>query len=223
MSYLKVTALGAMSGGEVWSTTASYRFFSVFPTTLTQAILDSAARRLVTAITAATLPANLRALMSSSATITGWRITQHDEDEKTIGVGEANYVAPIAGANPPSKSPQDALVFSLRTGQPGARGRGRMYWPALGATIGSTFKLTAPTNAQAVADAATLLDLIGDQLNAELAANSFAVTVELAVRSITAHTSYQVNQLRAGDVLDTQRRRRDNLVENYAVSAYPLP
>lgn len=223
MTYLKVSVLGAMSGGEVWSTTACYRFFSVFPTTLTQAILDSAARRLVTAITPTTLPSNLRALMSSSVTVTGWRITQHDEDEKTVGVGSANYAAPIAGANPPSKSPQDALVFSLRTGQPGARGRGRMYWPACGATTGPTFKLTSPTNAQAVADAATLLDLIGDQLNAELAANSFAVTVELAVRSITGHTSYQVNQLRAGDVLDTQRRRRDALVENYAVSAYPLP
>ena len=48
-------------------------------------------------------------------------------------------------------------------------------------------------------------------------------TVELAVRSITGHTSYQVNQLRAGDVLDTQRRRRDKLVESYATSQYPLP
>lgn len=223
MTYLKVSVLGAMSGGEVWSTTACYRFFSVFETTLTQQVLESAARRLVTAITDTTLPSNLRALMSSSVTVTGWRITQHGEDEKTISVGEANYAGPISGANPPTKSPQDALVFSLRTGQPGARGRGRMYWPACGASTNPMFKLSAPSNAKSVNDMATLLDLIGDQLNAELAANSMAATVELAVRSIKNHTSYQVNQLRAGDILDTQRRRRDKFNESYAVSPYPLP
>lgn len=140
-----------------------------------------------------------------------------------MSVGEANYPGPISGANPPSKSPQDALVFSLRTGQPGARGRGRMYWPACGASTSPDFKLSAPRNDQAVADMAKLLDLIGDQLNAELAANSLVATVELAVRSIANHTCYQVSQLRAGDVLDTQRRRRDKLSESYAVSAYPLP
>lgn len=223
MTYLKVSVLGAMSGGEVWSTTVCYRFFAPFEITLTQAILDSAAQRLTTTLTTATFPTNLRAMMSSSASITGYRITQHGEDEQTIGVGQANYAAPVAGVNPPSKTPQDALVFSLRTGQPGARGRGRVYWPAMGATLGTTFKLTSPSNAQLVGEAASLFDMIGDQLNLELGANSIGATVELAVRSITGHTCYQVNQLRAGDVLDTQRRRRDKLVESYATSQYPLP
>lgn len=223
MSYLKVSMLGAISGGEVWSTTVCYRFFALFPTTLTQQVLDSAANRLVTAITSETLPSNFRALLSASGSITGWRVTQHDENETTIGVGQANYPGPIVGANPPTKTPQDALVISLRTGQPGARGRGRVYFPAMGASTGPTFKLNAPSNSQVVSDAAVLFDLIGDQLNAELAANSMAATVELAVRSVTAHVCYQVNQLRVGDVLDTQRRRRDRLVENVATSGYPLP
>lgn len=223
MSYLKVTMLGAISGGEVWSTTVCYRFFELFATTLTQQVLDSAANRLVTGIKSTTLPDNFRALLSASGSITGWRITQHDENEKTIGVGQANYASPIVGANPPSKTPQDALVISLRTGQPGARGRGRVYFPAMGASLTPSFKLNAPTNAQVVSDAAVLFDLVGDQLNAELAANSLAVTVELAVRSVTGHTSYKVNQLRVGDVLDTQRRRRDRIIENLATTGYPLP
>lgn len=223
MTYLKVSVLGGMSGGEVWSTTVSYRFFSLFETTLTQTMLDSAAQRIVTAVDSTTLSTDFKQLLSTSASITGWRITQHDEDEKTIGVGQANYPTPLAGTGNPSKSPQDAIVISLRTGVPGARGRGRVYWPALGATTGTTFKLTSPVNTFIVQSAASLFDLIGDQLNAELAANSYAVTVELAVRSITNHASYQVSQLRVGDVLDTQRRRRDALVETYATSGYPLP
>lgn len=223
MTYLKVSVLGAMSGGEVWSTTICYRFFELFPTTLTQAILDSAAQRLVTAINTSTWPTNLLALISSSASITGWRISQHEEDEKVISVGQANYPSPVPGINVPRMPPQTAVVISLRTGEPGARGRGRVYWPAMGASINTQFRLSSPDAPNVVSLAAQLFDLIGDQLNAELAANSLAVTVELSVRSITNHVAYQVNQLRVGNVLDTQRRRRDSLPEAYSYSGYPLP
>jgi hypothetical protein len=38
---------------------------------------------------------------------------------------------------------------------------------------------------------------------------------DLAVRSKTTGTTPHVNRMRVGDVLDTQRRRRDNLPEAY--------
>lgn len=213
--------LGTIAPSEVFSCTISFRFFSVFPTVLTQSMLESAAARIVSAVTATTMGANFRSILSTSGSITGWKITQHDEDERIISVGQANYGSPLVGLGAASKTPQDAVVISLRTGEPGARGRGRIYVPALAAVLGTGFKFTTPGPAAMAADFKALFKLIGDQLNAELAANSYAVTVVLAVRSVTGHVSYDVSRLQCGDVLDTQRRRRDALPEAYVSVAYP--
>lgn len=221
MTYLKVQMLGAIAPSELFSCTICYRFASVFGTVMSQAMLESAAARLVNQITATTMGANLRSILSTAGSITGWKISQHEENEKVVSVGQANYPAPLAGIGAPSKTPQDSVVISLRTGTPGARGRGRIYVPALAATLGTGFKFTAPGPAAMAADAKALFKLIGDQLNLELAQNSFVATVELAVRSVTAHECFYVNRLQVGDILDTQRRRRDALPEAYVSTSYP--
>lgn len=223
MGYQKVILQGTLGSAENWSISTSWRNFELFPATMTQEMIESLALRLVTAIPAATMPANLKALVSSSASITGWRVEQRGEDENLEHVGEAAYGAPILGTGTALKSPQDALVISLRSTTPGARGRGRVYWPALGATLGADFALTGPTPANIVDAARVLFTLIGDQINDEWADNSFAVTTELAVRSITDHQSRKVVRLQVGNRLDTQRRRRDKLVETYSVANYPGP
>lgn len=223
MSYQKTILQGNLGSAENWSISLSWRNFELFPAVMTQEMVESLALRLVTNIGATQFGTYLRTLLSTSATITGWRVEQRDEGEELTNVGEAAYATPVAGTGSPSKSPQDALVVSLRTTTPGARGRGRVYWPALGAALGADFALTAPGSQQVVDAAASLFDLIGDQINAEWAANSIAVTTELAVRSVTDHQSRKVVRLQVGNRLDTQRRRRDRLVENYAVASYPLP
>lgn len=221
MSYIKTIVLGGIGSAEVWSSGASWRNFELFPASMTQTMIESLARRLVTNIPTATWPANLRSLLSTTGEIRGWRVEQHEEDESLSNVGEAFYTTPVAGTSAATKTPQDSLVFSLRTSTPGARGRGRMYWPALAAPLGTDFKITS-ANALAYATAAAqLLKLIGDQINAEWAANSIAVTTELAVRSTTDHVSRKVERIQVGDVLDTQRRRRDRLSETYSVVNYP--
>ena len=96
-----------------------------------------------------------------------------------------------------------------------------MYWPALAAPLGTDFKITSANSLGYATAAAQLLKLIGDQINAEWAANSIAVTTELAVRSTTDHVSRKVERIQVGDVLDTQRRRRDRLSETYSVVNYP--
>lgn len=190
---------------------------------MTQEMIESLSRRLITNIPSAQIPSTLKVLLSSGAQIRGWRVEQHGEDEALTNVGESFYASPISGTGSATKTPQDSLVFSLRTSTPGARGRGRMYWPALGATLGGDFKLTNPPAATVALAAATLADLVGDQINLEWSANSMAVTTELAVRSTTDHASRKVERIQVGDVLDTQRRRRDNLPETYVVQSYPLP
>lgn len=221
MSYLRVIALGSIGGVEEWSSGVSYRFFQLSFVDMTQSQLESLVQRLITNVTSTALPATLRSLMSTGATLTGWRVESHGEDEKLLAVAQNNYPTPIAGTGTPTKAPQDALVFSFRTSTPGARGRGRTYWPALGAGLSATFNLFTPTAAAVAADAKVLYKLIGDQINAELAANSLAATVELAVRSGSDHSSRLVNRIQVGNVLDTQRRRRDSLVESYQIVSYP--
>lgn len=221
MSYLKVIALGALGNGEVWSCGLNYRYFELFGSQMSQSMLESTVQRIITAVTGTSLGPRLRALMSSSATLTGWRVEQHDEDESINAVAQNNYGTAISGTGTATKTPQDSCVISLRTDTPGATGRGRIFWPALGATLSAAYKLTTPAPADVLTDAKALFKLIGDQLNAELAANSMAVTVELAVRSPTNHVSRKVVRLQAGDVLDTQRRRRDKIVEAYAATTYP--
>lgn len=221
MSYLKVIALGSLGNGEVWSCGLTYRYFEIFGSQMTQTMLESVVQRIITAVTPTGLGTRLRNLMSSSATLTGWRVEQHNEDESINAVAQNNYGTAISGSGTATKTPQDSCVISLRTDTPGATGRGRIYWPALGATLSTSYKLTTPAPADVLVDAKALFKLIGDQLNAELAANSYAVTVELAVRSPTNHVSRKVVRLQAGDVLDTQRRRRDKLAEAYAATTYP--
>lgn len=223
MSYIKTILLGGIGSSEVFSTGMAWRNFELFGASMTQVMIESLSRRLITNITSAAIPTGLKTLMSNGAEFRGWRVEQHDEDESLTNVAESFYPTPIAGTGSASKTPQDSLVFSLRTSTPGARGRGRMYWPALGATLGSDFKLTNPSAATVALAAATLADMVGDQINLEWAANSMAVTCELAVRSTTDHVSRKVERIQVGDVLDTQRRRRDNLPETYVVQSYPLP
>lgn len=221
MTYLRVIALGSIGGVEEWSSGVTYRFFQLSFVSMTQSQLESLVQRLITNIPAATLPAGLKGLLSTAGSLTGWRVESHDENEKLLAVAQNNYAAPIKGTGTPQKSPQDALVISLRTDTPGARGRGRTYWPAIGAGLNATFNLQLPTPQEVADGAKALYKLIGDQINAELAANSLAATVELAVRSGADHLSRQVNRLQVGNVLDTQRRRRDALVESYLVLNYP--
>lgn len=221
MAYTRVIVKGAFSGVETWSSGANYSFFASVFGGFNQTQCESIVQRLITNIPLASWPTNLRNLLSTGGSITGWRVETHQEDESISAVAENNYGTAVAGLTGGTKSLQDAVVISLRTATPGARGRGRMYWPALGASLGVGFKVASPTPAAIATDAKALLKLIGDQLNAELAANSIVATVELAVRSQVAHHNNPVIRLQVGDVLDTQRRRRDALVEAYAVTTYP--
>lgn len=223
MGYVKVTLVGTMGTQEIWNTGACYNIVGIGTHSISFAMAQSIAVRLNAAITATTLPAPLRVLMSEFVQIAQWRVEGFNDTDVVTGVGVQAVSPALNGVNSATKTPQDALVFSLRTNHAGRNGRGRMYWPALGATLNGEYKLSSPTPATVALGAATLLDLIGDQINAELAANSLTETVELCVRSKTDKASYRVGSIQVGNVLDTQRRRRNRLAEAYVSQAYPLP
>jgi hypothetical protein len=111
--------------------------------------------------------------------------------------------------------PQCSLVATLLSDRPrGRASKGRMYLPGISAGIQSASgKLFATdvdsiaTNLKTFFDALTGAIDIPDQLI--LAAKGVGVTPAL-----TAQNDY-VETIRVGDVVDTQRRRRNGLVETY--------
>lgn len=221
MAYFRTIVKGSMGAVETWSCSINWGVVGLAPDVADQATVDGMLSKLQTWTVAANVPGSLRTLLSVQGSIDGWRVEKRAEDESTLSVAEGLAPAPVPGTSAHVKSPQDALVFSLRTSTPGARGRGRLYWPALGAVLSNSFQLQTPAPATAAADARTWLNAIGSQLNQYFIDQASILRVALSVRSQTDHVNRNVNSLQIGSVLDTQRRRRDSLPESYVSVPYP--
>lgn len=103
---------------------------------------------------------------------------------------------------------QCSPCISLRSATAGSRARGRMYLPPTAiSTVGNSGRLTS-TAQNAIADG------VEDYFDAMTTAGHSHVIVS-AVGG--AWTNYPLVSLRLGDVVDTQRRRRNDLAEVYAV------
>lgn len=93
-----------------------------------------------------------------------------------------------------------------------------MYWPALAATMSSaTLRWDLTQQTLALSEFAQYLETIGDAMEAPLGLAGST----LVVWSRTAMATPTVITMNTGDVLDTQRRRRDRAVESYVSASYP--
>lgn len=221
MSYWRVIIKGSIGSVEQWSTSVAYGIVGLSPDTPDQATTDAMATRISTAVNTTSLGASLLGAMSTSCTIDIIRVERRAEDETVLNVAEVLRGTPVTGTGTASKTPQDALVLSLRTATPGARGRGRMYWPALGASLNGSFQITSPSSAGAAAGAKTLLQAINTAIDGVYSDAASALRGALSVRSGTDHVCRNVTSIQVGSILDTQRRRRDILPEAYASVLYP--
>jgi hypothetical protein len=104
---------------------------------------------------------------------------------------------------------QCATVVSLLTASATRHGRGRFYLPPLAVSVLDTGRISAA--ALAVLD--TAWTAFFDSLNTD--------GVTPVVRNRTGHVSTTVTSARIGDVIDTQRRRRNKLTETQVVVAVP--
>lgn len=221
MAYWRVIMKGSLGAVETWSTSVAFGVVGLSPDTANAALTDAMAQAIAVASNTTNVGSNLRLLLSAQGTYDLVRVERRAEDESVLNVSEVLLGTQIVGTGTASKTPQDALVFSLRTTTPGARGRGRMYWPALGSSLSATFQLTAPTNSNAAAAAKVWLQAINTAMDGVYIAQSSALRVALSVRSGTDHVCRDVVSIQVGTILDTQRRRRDVLPESYATVAYP--
>lgn len=127
-------------------------------------------------------------------------------------VGEA--ITDIEGDGAVRCPTTTAVVASLRTGVPGASYRGRIYWPGQGAQVTGEGMLGGTAGPSQLAQAfSALLELLA-------AASPNVGTVFPGVYSGTKDLITPVIEVAVGSVPDSQRRRRDDLIESYAVAPY---
>lgn len=214
MSYVRVSLLGSLSTEEVWSINPVFDPTGEFPGGVNQANLDAACKL----IADRTIPTSLINIMSSAAKRNGARVEVRDDaTDGLIALSIQASTVPASGTGAPALPFQNAVVISLRTDTPGASGRGRLYWPALNAAVGTTGRMTTPTSAAMVADAKTYL--MG--MASDLATSFIGITFTPAVRSRLTKTTPHITRIQVGNVIDTQRRRRDTLPESYSSATIP--
>lgn len=206
---LRVSIVGALPSGEEWSVNPVWSLGGDFGgVETTPAQIATVAQ----AIADITHGASLIQNFNTSTTITGARVEARTYAGLLENLAEAARSTPQAGSGAQSHSFQTAWVSSLRTSQPGASGRGRLYWPATGVTlVSTTLRPSSSTLTQFVAGVETALSQIGAAI-----AVTYPVGAALCVWSRKLQRLFAVNTIQAGDVLDNQRRRRDALVESYA-------
>lgn len=114
--------------------------------------------------------------------------------------------APAAGtAEQFPLPPQCAAVMSLRTDLPGPSGRGRFYMPGLGNTmLTSLGRLTDAIRNSFVTSYVNYVDLVQAEI----------LDLHLSVYSKVRGDGEDVTKVDMGNVIDTQRRRRSELVES---------
>lgn len=139
--------------------------------------------------------------------------TGHVIDGQTV---LATSSAPVSGSTTGLLPLQCATVASFRTGRIGRRGRGRIYLPAQSPNAMDTHgRLTGSYCNDVVSNTVTFLQDMSMH-----GAGLSTVEIRPCVTG-SPYTDYgTITEVLVGDVVDTQRRRRDRLVEAY-VSGTP--
>lgn len=218
MTFARVILGGTLGQSETWSCGLAYRFSVETNIPWDQKKLQDAATR----IAAIEPDATLKTITSTAVRSTVVRVEQRQDNGVLTAAAEAAWAQLGSSGAGASKPPQTAVVFSLRTGIPGARRRGRIYWPALAATIdATTLRMTSVATTALSTQMAAYLDKIETALKEAISPSPSLSDFALAVYSPTDRVCTDVKTIMVGDVLDVQRRRRDKIPEAYTSHSYP--
>lgn len=208
---LRVSIQGQMPGGEVWSINP---VFSVEPPGRTFTFDEVQA--MATAAGAVTVPSDLRLLNVAGVTVNTVRVEARTFGGALETLAEAAVTGSTFGQGAAKLPYQSSTVFSLRTTLPGGRGRGRLYWPATAVTLAeTTLRISTPTTSAIANAAKTYLSGIRTAIRTEEPLSN------LVVWSRINGATTNVSSLLVGDIVDTQRRRRDALSEAFTTVAFP--
>lgn len=155
----------------------------------------------------------IRAELGATSSIVRHRAYAYAASGPAVATATSTSGLPIAGSGTGVHPFQISRAVSLTTNLASRRARGRFYWPALVASVSTTTgKSTPPTGL--VGAWAQLLSDWGSDAPGD-------VVLTPVIYSRVGDALNEVSSVRIGDVLDTQRRRRDGLVESYVSALVP--
>lgn len=209
---LKVTHRGTIAT-DVWQTASWFE-----PAGTTPALPIPSAFGVDVANKARDMWIALAPYTSAMVTFTGVRLDWYTSG----GFHQASLDAvPTLGSIPGSASgnhpPQTCVVASLRSASPGPKYRGRMYLPLLSGTV-STSNGTFPS-----ADASSIAGAVKAYLAAVAGLTSWGASgwKPVVVSQTPTGTLAALTAVKVGNVFDTQRRRRNKVIETYSTVTYP--
>lgn len=214
LEHLRQTVRGGLPGGEAWSCSYSFSPGGIIAGNLNGAVQNWTAQ---CAARWATALANTDLRASNGVTSQSVVTRLVGTDGKTRDQWEAPSNGQGGGGLTPTMPNQNTVVLSLISGQSGARGRGRVYLPILSPQMGTNGRLLSGQPAAFLAVMKTLFEGMNNDLVAIDPGNDLRLIV---ASGVGAGANHEVLTLRIGDVVDTQRRRRDAIPENYAATVF---
>lgn len=213
--YNRVVLSGLIGGVQTWSVGMSFLSTDGTAPGITDFTeLENWAQQIGALNSGHILPDNLLTILSTLGNITTVRTEALTAAGVLVEAAESQQTVAFFGSGTVKCPPQSALVASIETGRPGRSYRGRIYWPALAAPLQpNTARLSVDDAASYASDTESLLAAIA-------AAAPSAATLVPGVASAKLADQTRIASIKVGTVIDTQRRRRDKLVEQYASVEY---
>ena len=122
---------------------------------------------------------------------------------------------PVAGGGGTQTLPdQNALVVTTETGLSGRSGHGRFYLPCTALSQLPAGRVSSVATGNVATAAAAFITALNS-----IAPTGFTMPAVGIQSLVRADYPFPIVSVKVGDVVDTQRRRRDKLVENYTSHA----
>lgn len=198
-SFLRHTLIWSLPGGETANTTCAWAEASTIIS------LDAISVNMLAAKGLA-MWNDIKPAYAPQILYLGSRVQWVAMDGHVVETAE-RIITGVPGTGGGNQLPQEvAVVTSLRTALASRRGRGRMYLPA--PAYGALTSLSRLDT--------TIRDDIAQAMSTYLDSDALTGLFSV-VASATGTLLSQVTECRVGDVFDSQRRRRDSLIESYKI------
>ena len=125
-----------------------------------------------------------------------------------------DYPAPVTGTINYAMPPQDSVVVSLLTAaKRGLANRGRIYLPSGFADVGNNGKVTTANQTSIANRFVTFINAVNG-----VGTSTGANTVASIVSGVGAGAIRNITSIEVGNLMDSQRRRRNRLTETYVAA-----
>lgn len=210
---------GTLPGGEIWQTGMRYQKYGVPGGTWESAFAGIGLEDIYDDLAAWFAEGNM--LFGATAKIAWAKLASIGTDGNyTLEPRIWEPVTPGSGGTVSFRHPnQVSTVVSLRSGSTFGRANyGRLYLPPVNYTVDATTgKLASGQVSTMLSLTNAMLEAVGGEMD------SLLQPLRLAIFSaVGTGTTKPVTTVAIGDVLDTQRRRRNGLVETYTEAEYSV-